>query len=408
MKRQKFKTQYPGVRYYEHPTRKMRSGQPDRFFSIRYMFKGKSAEETLGWATEGWNAEKAHGVLSEIKKGQRLGQGPASIAEMRAEGEAKRKEAAEAAHRDALVGMSLETFFSDYYMPRAKQEKRSWLTDEQRIAKHITPALGEIPFRAVTKGDVQKLIDFLVESGAAASTVKQYMGIVRRAYNIASETLVDGKPLFDGTNPARGLRLPKVFNSRERFLTAEEVERLVEASKKLRSRDLHDAIILSLNTGLRLGELRRLHWPDVDLVHGIVTVQEEDKRKPGGKVPLNQAACATFGERIKGRKESPLVFPPIYGQSHRESLSQAFHNLVDELGFNAGIAGNDRQRRIVFHSLRHTFASWLALAGTDIYRIKTLMRHKSIAMTMRYAHLIPDATKDAVHNLKPPPKKPSR
>lgn len=57
--------------------------------------------------------------------------------------------------------------------------------------------------------------------------------------------------------------------------------------------------------------------------------------------------------------------------------------------------------RVVFHTLRHTFGSWLALAGTDVYRIKTLMRHKTITMTMRYAHLLPDATRDAVNHLRP-------
>ena len=57
--------------------------------------------------------------------------------------------------------------------------------------------------------------------------------------------------------------------------------------------------------------------------------------------------------------------------------------------------------KVVFHTLRHTFGSWLAMAGTDIYRIKTLMRHKTIKMTMRYAHLLPDATRDAVENLRP-------
>jgi integrase len=186
------------------------------------------------------------------------------------------------------------------------------------------------------------------------------------------------------------------------------VEKLVAGAKKRRFIDLHDAIVLSLNTGLRLGELRRLHWPDVDLTHGVLTVREEDMRKPGGKVPLNKAASAIFSERLQRRGENQLVFPPIYGQGHRENLSHEFRSLADEVGLNAGIADNDRQRRIVFHSLRHTFASWLALAGTDIYRIKTLMRHKSITMTMRYAHLIPDATQEAVHNLKPPPKKPSR
>ena len=86
----------------------------------------------------------------------------------------------------------------------------------------------------------------------------------------------------------------------------------------------------------------------------------------------------------------------------RTSLTHAFRALADSIGLNDGIKQDDRARRIVFHSLRHTFASWLACNGEDIYRIQRLMRHKTITMTMRYANLIPDATRSAVHNLKPP------
>lgn len=161
-------------------------------------------------------------------------------------------------------------------------------------------------------------------------------------------------------------------------------------------------IVLSLNTGLRLGELLRLHWADVDLISGFVTVRDENRRKPGGSVPLNADAAGIFRLRAANRKQSGLVFPSVGGEGARIDVSHQFRAVADELGLNAGIAPEDRQRRVVFHTLRHTFASWLALNGTDIYRIKTLMRHKTIEMTLRYAHLIPDATIEAVHNLKPP------
>ena len=125
-------------------------------------------------------------------------------------------------------------------------------------------------------------------------------------------------------------------------------------------------------------------------------------RKPGGKVPLNDAALGIFAARRQrqGGKGGERVFPPVAGGAERSHLSAQFAKLVGELGFNDGI--EDTRHKIVFHSLRHTFASWLALAGTDIYRIKTLMRHRNIQMTMRYAHLIPDATREAVHKLTPP------
>ena len=188
-------------------------------------------------------------------------------------------------------------------------------------------------------------------------------------------------------------------------MTAKEVKSLINAAKKLPNIDLHDCIVLSLNTGLRLGELQRLEWPDVDMVHAMLTVRDEAHRKPGGKVPLNDAALSIFKERRKQQKKelaTGLVFPPIVGGNMRTSLTHAFRALADSIGLNDGIKQDDRARRIVFHSLRHTFASWLACNGEDIYRIQRLMRHKTITMTMRYAHLIPDATRSAVHNLKPP------
>lgn len=216
---------------------------------------------------------------------------------------------------------------------------------------------------------------------------------------------LEGTIIFKGQNPAIGVKVPPITNARERFLTANEAKALVNAAKKLPNQDLHDCIVLSLNTGLRLGELQRLEWPDVDLTYAMLTVRDEAHRKPGGKVPLNNTALKIFKKRHDARQIAPsmnMVFPPIDGCTARTNFSHAFKALVDSIGLNDGIRPDDRARRIVFHSLRHTFASWLACNGEDIYRIQRLMRHKSITMTMRYAHLIPDATRAAVHNLKPP------
>lgn len=81
-------------------------------------------------------------------------------------------------------------------------------------------------------------------------------------------------------------------------------------------------------------------------------------------------------------------------------VSHNFTALADSLGFNDGV--DDRRQKVVFHTLRHTFASWLALDGVDIYRIKELMRHKDLTQTMRYAHLLPSDARAAVERLCPP------
>ena len=404
----KFPTKYKGVRYVENKTRKLKNGTFDRLFYIRYRVDGVLKEECLGSSSEGWNAEKAYKIRSELREAHKTGRGVQTLKDLRdvmiSENQAK---AAEEQAEEA-VEITLVEFFNNHYLPRAKREKRSWKTDEQRFNKLINPTLGNMPLIAIQKSHVQKFVDELADSGAAPSTVKQYMGIIRQAFNLASDLTVEATPIFSGKNPTKGVKLPQVKNARERFLSGEEAEQLIEAAAKLKRRDLHDAIVLSLNSGLRLGEVRRLTWLDVDFSSRVLTVREEAQRKPGGKVPINEASEAILLDRKKTAERTDLVFPPIYGHSTRENLSQDFKALVDKLGFNRGIKAEDRQRRIVFHSLRHTFASWLALAGVDIYRIKTLMRHKTLEMTMRYAHLIPDATHDAVYQLAPPPKRLAR
>jgi integrase len=80
-----------------------------------------------------------------------------------------------------------------------------------------------------------------------------------------------------------------------------------------------------------------------------------------------------------------------------KEVSDTFERTVKKLGFNEGIT--DRRHLLTFHSLRHTFASWLALNGEQLKTIQELMRHKTIQMTMKYAHLIPDKKRQAVNNI---------
>lgn len=398
------KTTYPGVRYREHPTRKQKNGQPDKYFTVRYKVKGKDKEEGVGWATEGWNPGKAHGLLAAIKEALKTGSGHTSLAAMREGAAARYEEEAHARAKEALGTITVASFVEHYYMPLAKRTKRTWQTDEYRLKKAILPVLGGLPLAQVTKEDVQRLLD--AHSHQSAATVKQYMTLVRRLFNVGMQTIVEGTPLFTGTNPAAGAIMAPVKNARVRYLTGEEAENLIAAAKRLRSPDLHDAIVLCLNTGLRIGELLRMQWGDIDETAAMLTVMDDINRKPGGKIPLNAAATAILhGRKARGKSigTGSLVFPSLLLRpegEHRHNLSHMFRKVAKAIGLNDGIT--DPRRRVVFHTLRHTFASWLAIAGTDIYRIQTLMRHKTIQMTARYAHLIPDETRAAVHNLRPP------
>lgn len=397
----KIASRYPGVRYREHATRKLRNGGRDRCFFIRYRADGKLHEDSVGWAKDGWSAEKAHALLAEIKANIRTGAGPQSLAQKRALAKAAAQTAREVRAREGVRQMSMETFVNSHFIPYIKKRKATWDTDKMRIDKAILPRLGPYPLAAVTTEAVQELLDSIAATGAAPATVGQYLALVRRIYNVASHFVIDGVQVFSGRNPVVGVVTPEIHNGRERYLTRAEADELIAAAGKLRLPDLRHAIILGLNTGLRMGEMTRLRWHNVDFPGAIVTAPHGPRRKPGGHVPLNRDALAVFSERLALLQNDPggLVFPPV-GKGKKRNFSHIFKQVADSIHLNDGI--DDRKQRIVFHSLRHTFASWLALAGTDIYRINKLLRHKTLAMTLRYAHLIPDATRAAVHNLQPP------
>lgn len=390
------KTTHTGVRYREDATR-LNGRIPDRYYTIRFSVHGKKLEEGLGWASEGWTTKKAASILAALRQSHVTGVGPQTLSELRQEQERQRNSLAR--ERAMETSTTLARVVERHYLPWAKVNKNAWRDDAWRLRKHVLPALGQFPLSALTTAHLETLRDDLLRSGASPATTKHCLGLIRRVCNFAAATLIDGEPLFTGRNPATGLSMPAIENQRLRFLSQAEADRLIEATRRHKFRDLADAVTLAMNTGLRRGELQRLRWEDIDLEHRVLHVRGGAGRKPGGVAYLNADASGVLATRQQRRPpDAPLVFWPVGAGDERGRLVRDFQIAVDAAGLNQGVT--DARQRVVFHTLRHTFASWLALAGTDIYRIKELMRHKTIAMTMRYAHLIPDAKRAAVDNLR--------
>ena len=79
------------------------------------------------------------------------------------------------------------------------------------------------------------------------------------------------------------------------------------------------------------------------------------------------------------------------------TIGNTYRRIIEEIGFNDGVV--DTRYRVYFHTLRHTFGSWLAIRGEYLQTIGELMGHKRISQTQRYAHLCPDKKKVAVAGL---------
>jgi integrase len=198
--------------------------------------------------------------------------------------------------------------------------------------------------------------------------------------------------------------MPVVQNARDRFLSYDEAEILLKELKhntrykkeytELEDPKLHYISLLSLHTGARAAEIFDLKSGDIDFRNGLITLRDT-KNTETRYAPMTKAVQAVLKKRIS-RDPDEFIFKDSNGEKIKE-VSNAFEKVVDRLGLNKNVT--DPRQRIVFHSLRHTFASWLAIQGTPLYTIAKLMGHKSIAMSERYSHLSPDHKKDAVSAL---------
>ena len=98
----------------------------------------------------------------------------------------------------------------------------------------------------------------------------------------------------------------------------------------------------------------------------------------------------------EGYSKNSFIFKSRKGEKIRE-VSNTFDRAVEKLSFNKGV--DDPRDRVVFHTTRHTFASWLAMDGTPLGSIQKLMGHKNIEMTIRYAKYSPDHQREAVERM---------
>ncbi len=230
----------------------------------------------------------------------------------------------------------------------------------------------------------------------ADATVKHCLVLVRQIFNRAKKW-----KLFEGENPvSETIDADRKFlkiedNKRLRILSFKEAEILLNEIKNV-SQQTHDICLVSFQTGMRMGEIFNLKWQDIDRVHGVMHIRNPKNNETRQAYITPKLSGMLKGLEVNKTTVADFVFVSRNGKKINQ-LSFTFNRAVDRLGLNEGVT--DRQNKFVPHSLRHTFASWLAMQGETLLTIKELMGHKDIETTMRYAHLIPDQKRAAVMKL---------
>lgn len=387
------KSTYHGVRYREHATRTTgvgRNKRPLRYISIFSKLDGKMVEEAIGWESSTLNEKIAAAILAELTENRRKGSGPKTLKERRALQAAAEEQATQLATEEVRRNTTFVEIFVDHYFPHAKQNRRSAATierEENLFRLWIAPVIGSKPLKDIAPLNLEKIKKDMTKAGKAARSIQYALAVIRQVFNYAL-----ANDIYTGKNPADksgGVKRPKVDNRRTRYLTRQEASDLLEELGR-RSPQVRDIALLSLHTGCRAGEALNLRWQDIDLKGGTALLVDTKSSKNRAIYFTDEVKAMLTGRRQGGPNE--FVFQTDSGEKIPR-VSNSFIRAVEKLGLNEGIV--DPRQKVTFHTLRHSFASWLAEDGVDLYHIKELLGHSTITLTERYSHLSDSVLKQA-------------
>ena len=331
----------------------------DKVFLIRYTDKNnKQRLKTVGKRSDGISEAYCKSKLSEITTMIKLGEELPHIAKKKSK-------------------LTFDDLAEKYFEDKTHTTKDAQ-KERARYINHIKHDLGHCLPENISSDQLLKM-QTNFKKKFSPRTTNHLIFLVGTIFKYANK-----KELYKGNSPTLALDGLKVDNKRERYLELSEIEELLQISKET-SFEVWLFVKLSLSTGGRIGTVTELKKKDINLNTNSITLKDFKNTRTYKGFIGDEELRDVLKERIKTLKANDYIL-----FEKRYSIELKIRPILDKL-FNQELESDDRKNRIVIHSLRHTFASHLAINGTPILAIKTLMNHSSLEMTMRYAHLAPDA-----------------
>ena len=305
---------------------------------------------------------------------------------------------------------SLRDFIDDTYIPWFKAHHKGHEKTQHTLSNNFEAIMSQ-RLDAITGRDLEQIRTAWMQAGNKASTVNRKMGSISGVFSRAVEwEYIDTHPLaklkqlkVDSKGVIRYLaadetkRLRDALDARQDEMRAERESantwrtyRHIEPMPRLLELPFTDhlkpMVLVSLNTGMRRGELFDLKWSAVNFDTKTITVAgATTKTSDTRHIPMNKETIGVLETWKKQVGKSPYVFPG-QGGGRFEDVKSAWLKLVER----AQIDG------FRWHDMRHDFASRLVMAGVPLNTVRDLLGHADIKMTLRYAHLAPGTKAAAV------------
>lgn len=340
---------------------------------ITYSINYKDAENKKTWFTVGKKSNGITEIYAYNKRNEfinkvKLGEEPPSVLKK------KKREI-----------VSLDSVALEHYQSKENHNRNNKLS-KRKYEMHISPIFGKKDIKSITVEDMQKLQALKLKE-FAPKTVNTILGELSTILNYAIDREIAV------ANPLKKVKSLKIDNARERYLSKQEIATLLEHAKL--DEQLHIFTLLALTTGARVGAICKITPRDINFDTKTISVLDEKN---------NERYIAFLGsqeleELLKKRVKKLKIDTPVLKENAANLYDQIklkAKTLLDKL-FNED--DTDTKHKAVVHSLRHTFASHLAINGTPIFTIQKLLNHKDIKMTLRYAKLAPDTGRDSILGL---------
>ena len=204
------------------------------------------------------------------------------------------------------------------------------------------------------------------------ASVNRYLAALSSVFSIAIKEWQ-----WIDENPVKKINKLRENKGRERFLSAEEIDRLLQACKESYNKNLYLVVVLSLSTGARRMEIWGLRWADIDLNAGKAILRET-KNKQTRVIPIQSYALELMREKSKVRRiDTDLVFPGTVDPQKPFDFRKSWESVLRKTAI----------KDFRWHDLRHSAGSYLAMNGASVREIAEILGHKTLQMAMRYSHL---------------------
>lgn len=287
---------------------------------------------------------------------------------------------------DQLFEHFAQKWFDEYVVSNNKYQ-------EQRMKKYIlrsalVPFFGRMPIKEITTQCIEQYKAYALKKGVKRKTVNNRLAVLGKCIRTAYEWLQIQRM------PPK-IKLLKCPPPQTNYLSPDECTLLLSHAEGIVS----EIVLTALRTGMRQGELRGLQWNSINWENRTITVRhslcdrthqlESPKSNRERHIPMD---ADVYEALFRRKKETGYVF---LAEDGKPFDSQRLIRRLND------VRREGEMRKFTWHSLRHTFASQLAMKGVPLHVVQALLGHSSIGTTMRYAHVAPSAMRSAIDMLSP-------